>query len=57
MLSNGLGRDADALEDALLRFSPEQLSRVRQFSADMHEPFMGVIRKECPNAEISVDRF
>jgi transposase len=24
---------------------------------DMHEPFMSVIRTECPNAEICVDRF
>lgn len=57
VLSNGLGRDEGALEEALLKLSPEQLLRVRQFSVDMHEPFINVIRTECPNAEISVDRF
>lgn len=57
VLANALGRDSEALESCLLNLSPSQLLRVRKFAVDMHEPFMAVIRTECPNAEICVDRF
>jgi transposase len=57
VLANSEGRDEAALEDCLLKLSPEQLLSVRKFAVDMHEPFMAVIRTECPNADICVDRF
>jgi transposase len=57
VLANSLGRDSAALEDCLLKLSPEQLLSVTKFAVDMHEPFMAVIRTECPNADICVDRF
>ena len=57
VLANCLGRDSEALEDCLLNLSPEQLLGITKFAVDMHEPFMAVIRTECPNAEICVDRF
>ena len=57
VLANCIGRDSEALEDCLLKLSPEQLLKVKSFSVDMHEPFISVIRSECPNAEISIDRF
>ncbi len=40
-----------------LKLSPAQLLSVEKFAVDIHEPFMAVIRTECPNAEICVDRF
>jgi transposase len=57
VLSNALGRDSEALEECLLKLTDEQLESVKKFSVDMHEPFMTVIRTECPNAKIAVDRF
>ena len=57
VLSNSFGRDSVALEDCLLKLSPEQRLSVQKFAVDMHEPFMSVIRTECPNADICVDRF
>jgi len=57
VLANAFDQDSAALEDCLLKLSPEQLLTVKKFAADMHEPFMAVIRTECPNADISVDRF
>ena len=57
VLANAFGRDSASLEDCLLKLSPVQLLSVKSFAVDMHEPFMTVIRTECPNAEICVDRF
>lgn len=57
VLSNALGRDSEALEDCLLKLTDKQLKSVKRFAVDMHEPFMAVIRTECPNARIAVDRF
>jgi transposase len=57
VVSNALGRDSAALEDCLLKLTDEQLKSVKKFAVDMHEPFMAVIRTECPNAKIAVDRF
>ena len=57
VLANSEGRDSAALEECLLKLSPEQLLSVKKFAVDMHEPFMAVIRTECPNADICVDRF
>ena len=57
VISNALGRDQESLEECLLKLTDEQLDSVKEFSVDMHEPFLSVIRTECPNAKISVDRF
>lgn len=57
VLSNAFGRDSVSLEECLLKLSPEKLLSVEKFAVDIHEPFMSVIRTECPNAEICVDRF
>ncbi len=57
VLANAYGRDSVSLEECLLKLSPDQLLSVEKFAVDMHEPFMAVIRTECPNAEICVDRF
>lgn len=57
VISNAYGRDSVSLEECLLKLSPDQLLSVRKFAVDMHEPFMAVIRTECPNADICVDRF
>ena len=57
VLANAFGRDSGALEECLLSLSPEQRQSVQKFAVDMHEPFMTVIRTECPNADICVDRF
>ncbi len=55
--ANAAGRDIVAIEECLLKLSPSQLLSVENFAVDMHEPFMSVIRTECPNAKICVDRF
>lgn len=57
ILSNSFGRDSVALEACLSKLTPEQCLSVEKFAVDMHEPFMSVIRTECPNADICVDRF
>lgn len=57
VIANAFGRDSVSLEECLLNLSPEQLLSVKKFAVDMHEPFMLVIRTECPNADICVDRF
>lgn len=57
VISNALGRDSESLETCLSALSNKQLTSVKKFAVDMHEPFMAVIRTECPNAEICVDRF
>ncbi len=57
VISNAMGRDSVALEECLLKLSPEQLLSVQKFAVDLHDPFISVIRTECPNADICVDRF
>jgi transposase len=57
VLSNASGRDAKALLTCLKVLSKEQRAQIKSFAVDMHEPFMKVIRKLCPNAQICVDRF
>jgi transposase len=57
VISNALGRDSEALEECLLKLTDEQLESVKDFAVDMHEPFLAVIRTECKNAQIAVDRF
>lgn len=57
VLANAPGRDAKALWQCLTSLSPEQLVQIKSFAVDMHDPFIKVIKKKCPNAEISVDRY
>lgn len=45
------------LEECLAKLTPEQVLSVKTFAVDMHEPFISVIRTECLNAMICVDRF
>ncbi len=57
VLANASGRDAGALLACLKTLSPTQLLQIKSFAVDMHDPFISVVKKLCPNAEISVDRY
>lgn len=57
VLFNAIGRDAKALSDCLTVLTPEQKQSVQHFAVDIHDPFISVIKKECPNALICLDRF
>lgn len=57
VLFNAAGRDSAALKQALMILSPGQRLAVERFAVDMHEPFINVIGKECPNAQVVIDRF
>ena len=57
VLFNAMGRDSQALETSLSVLSKGQKLSVENFAVDMHEAFISVIKTECPNAEICVDRF
>jgi transposase len=57
VLFNATGRDSGALKTSLSVLSPGQKLTVENFAVDIHEPFISVIKTECPNAEICVDRF
>ena len=57
VLFNALGRGSDSLKGALSILSPGQKLSVEKFAVDMHDAFISVAKKECPNAEICVDRF
>jgi transposase len=57
ILFNAMGRDSKALEDCISVLSAGQRLAVEFFAVDMHDPFISVIQKMCPNANICVDRF
>lgn len=57
VLFNAMGRDSAALEETLKILSPGRKLTVEHFAVDMHEAFISVIKTECPNAKICVDRF
>lgn len=57
VLFNAMGRDSQALTLAMTVLSPGQKLAVEKFAVDMHEPFISAIKKQCPNAEIVIDRF
>lgn len=57
VLFNAMGRDSRALTIALSCLSEGRKLTVEKFALDMHEPFIGVVIKECPNAEVCIDRF
>jgi transposase len=57
VLFNSVGRDSAALKAAMSVLTDGQKLSVEHFAVDMHEAFMSVIKQDCPNAEICVDRF
>lgn len=57
VLFNSMGRDSAALSSALSVLSPGQKLAVEKFAVDMHEPFISAIKKQCPNADVVIDRF
>jgi transposase len=57
VLFNAMGRDSKALRDCLLVLSPGQKLAVEKFAVDMHDPFISVVKKDLPNAEVCVDRY
>lgn len=57
VLFNAMGRDSEALETALSILSLGQKMTVEHFAVDMHEGYISVIKDECPNAKVCIDRF
>jgi transposase len=57
VLFNSIGRDGKALTTSLSILSKGQKMTVENFAVDMHEAFISVIKKECQNARICIDRF
>lgn len=57
VLFNSEGRDSKALKTALSVLSKGQKLTVESFAVDMHEAFISVVKSECPNAKICIDRF
>ena len=57
VLSNAPGRDSRSLLKCLQVLSPAQRAEIKFFSVDMHDPFISIIKKFCPNPQICVDRF
>jgi transposase len=57
VLFNAVGRDSKALSDCLIVLSPGQKLAVEKFAVDMHDPFIAVVKKDLPNAEVCVDRY
>ena len=57
VLANASGRDSAALFNCLKVLSSEQLLTIKSFAVDMHDAYILVIKKFCPNAQICIDRF
>lgn len=57
ILSTAMGRDGKALKTCLDVLTNPQKLAINFFAVDMHDPFIKVIKKLCPNAEICIDRF
>lgn len=57
VLFNAMGRDSKALEESLSILSQGRKMTVEKFAVDMHEAFISTIEKECPHAEVCIDRF
>ncbi len=57
ILSTAMGRDSKALKACLDVLSAPQKLSINFFAVDMHDPFIKVIKRYCPNAEICIDRF
>lgn len=57
VLFNAMGRDSQALINAMRVLSSGQKLAVEKFAVDMHEPFIAAIKQECPRAQVVIDRF
>lgn len=58
IITNCPGRGEKAAETCLiLGLSPTQRRQARSVATDLHEPYHRAIRKQCPNADIVLDRF
>lgn len=57
VLANAMGRAGSSLKNCLAVLTEPQRLAIHFFAVDMHDPFIRVIRKMCPNAEICIDRF
>ncbi len=57
ILANAPGRDSRSLFKCLKVLSPAQRAEIKFFAVDMHEPFIMIIKKLCPTAQICIDRF
>lgn len=57
VLFNAMDRSSESLKNCLKVLSPGQKLAVEKFAVDMHDPFISVIKKELPNADVCVDRF
>ena len=57
VLANAPGRGSVSLFKCLKVLTPEQRAEIKFFSVDMHDPFIKIIKKYCPHAQICVDRF
>ena len=57
VLSNAMGRAGSSLKNCLNILTEPQRLAIHFFAVDMHDPFISIIKKFCPNAQICVDRF
>jgi len=57
VLFNAPGRGSMSLTTAMSLISKGKKLSVEFFAVDMHEAFITVIKKECPNAQVCIDRF
>lgn len=57
IIANAPGRSQKSLISCLKTLNIDQLSQIQYFSVDMHDAYINVIKKYCPNAQICIDRF
>lgn len=57
VIANAAGRDARALKKCLRQLTEPQRLAIEYLAVDMHDPFINVATKMCPNASIAIDRF
>ena len=57
VLSNAPGRNEFSLINCLKVLTKNQRMQIQFFSVDMHDAYIKVIKKNCPNARICIDRF
>lgn len=54
---NSPDRSEESLEACLLKLSEPQRLMIEFFAVDLHDPYIKVVRKYCPQASICADRF
>lgn len=57
VISTYPGRDEKSLRKCFQQLTPEHLNKVNFISVDMNAGYFAAILKNCPQAEIAVDRF